>query len=263
MGKTKEIKPFQCTYEKIALFKRVPYWLYWGILGLLILLIYQLLIYFLSETDYFVSRLLSTFVFVGLPIGFIWTSRSFRELMEEFSPIAWTDKAEFEKWLNVRLKHNFTLSSRESRGLVIIIFVMAITTSIVSNRVLFQSDSLNAITFLLFILSAIIGGQVIFMVIALLATLTEIVKLPVEVPFFMLPHPAIGKLQGFYSTTAFIMTIAYVFTAVIFWQGPLGISTLAMFWLIILSFVPLSIFFWSSFQIHKLIQKLNILTCSK
>ena len=87
--------------------------------------------------------------------------------------------------------------------------------------------------------------------------LSEIVKRPNRIPFFMLRHSVISTLQNYYLIHAFFIIFYYICLIIAVWQGPYGFNHSMLFWLGCIAFYPLIVFSFSFYQIHLLMKNIK------
>lgn len=244
------------TFEAVILFKRIPYWLYWAVIGLLTFVIGELLIRAFSENNLFWSRLLFSVAFGTLPSVNIWSFYTFRKIMRELSTFFWETDAEFEIWLKNKEINIFTLSSWTAKYVTGFIFFAGLTTIIILGLPL-KSGICNIIGLISFALFLIFCGNTLYISIGLLSTVREIAKRPQRIPFFMIRHPVISKLQNYYFIQAILIVFYYAGLVIAVWQGPYGLNYAMLIWLTSLAIYPLAMFSWSFFQFHLLMQNIK------
>lgn len=249
-------KTIRCTYEQVILLKRIPYWIYWSAIGILGFTMWEIVIRAFGDKHFLWTQLLFGGGIALLPMTYVWMSHNFQNIMRILSPLLWSDNAEFEGWLEVRATRVFTLNSWQARLVTGFIVISALITVILS-RLPFNSSVLNFLALIGFTPLLVVCGQGAYILTHLLVTLREIVRRPPKVPFFMLSHSAISGLQNYYSATAVVVTLAYICLVIAVWQGPYGLSLEMQIWLTVLAFYPLSMFFWSFFQVHILMRNIK------
>jgi hypothetical protein len=247
-----------CIYEKIILFKKIPYWLYYPILGLGGFLLGDAIIRAFGEKRYFWTQI--TFAsYIGIvPVIIIWGSYKFQNILRELAPILWRQHDEFESWLQSKVERVFSLASFPSKIITLFVIVLGIFT-IFMVGLPFKSQIVNLMAAIGFFIVLFVCGQSAYLLIALLVTLREIVQRPPELPFFLLSHPAIINLQNFYSTVAICVTLGYISLIFALWYGPYGLSLEMQIWLTLLAFYPIILFSWSFLQIRNLMRKIKFL----
>ncbi len=176
--------------------------------------------------------------------------------MKTLSPLLWDDHIEFEKWLEIQEIHIFTLHSWPAKIVTGFITSAALITIITLGLPL-KSGIHLVVAYTFFFFLSMFCGQCLFISIGLLLKLKEIVDRPIKVPFFLLPHPGISRLQNFYSATTLIIVSFYTGFVIAVWLGPYGFNLAMLVWLTALSGYPLAMFSWSFFQIHFLLQNVK------
>lgn len=245
---------FECTYERIAPTKRIPYWVFWSLLGVLVFLVTEALAQIYGVDLYRVARISASILIALMPSAFIWFSRAFQETMQDVSRLMWSDKDPVESWMKERLEKAFTLSTWLSRVTVALVVIFA-TVTFMQTGPLYTPVPLNAAAYIEMTLMFAIGAQSLYLMVYMSAVLREIVRFPLRIPFFMVPHPAVTSLQRLYWAAVFRVSIAYVILAIGAWGGPLGLGAESLIWLTFLGLFPISMFFWSVAQIHSINQK--------
>lgn len=170
--------------------------------------------------------------------------------------LLWTDDAEFEGWLKIREKRIFTLRSSLAK-LVTGVIVVAGLITVITLELPFKSEITNIIGLIFFFFLLVICGHDLYISIDLIVTLKEIVWRPARVPFFMLPHPAIYRLQKYYLTAAILYVLFYIGLVFAVWQGPYGFNYIMIVWLTALAFYPLLMFFCSLIQVRNLLRNIK------
>jgi len=248
------------TYERIIPFKSIPYWLFWMLVGVLAFVSSEIIIRAYNEKrllPFLLLRSIISVAWAGFPITLTWLSHRFYDTIRFASDVFWSDAAEFEEWLERRHRRIFTFQSGASKLIALLIGISVTVTYSIGGLPL--ENPLPKFFFVITgTLLSIMGGHTAYIIIDLLATLVELVRRDVQIPFFRLPHPAITGLQNYYSVAALIMTAGYSSLVIAGWQSPYGLSNPAVItWLSILAFFPLALFILSSFQIHLLMSKVK------
>jgi len=247
------------TYERIILFKRMPYWLYWALMGLAVFLINKAANLILHERQFLFTEIVFSGAIGLLPTLMIFGSHEFEKTMVGLSSILWggnNNNEEFNQWLYERKTRIFTLKSWGAK-FITILFVACALLTISFLGLPFQSSIANGLALLGFISLLLMSGQTAYLLLDLLITLREIVYRPVNIPFYIQTHPAIKKLQSIYFSAALFTTLGYVLGVLSIWQSPYGFSFELQLWLTMLAFYPISMFFWSFFHVHILMQNIK------
>ncbi len=79
-----------------------------------------------------------------------------------------------------------------------------------------------------------------------------------SLPFFMLPHTSILRLQSLFSSAALMVSAFYAALVIAEWQGPYGLVPLTLIWLVGLAFYPVTLFLWSFFELHYLLREIKL-----
>ncbi|HNN14800.1 MAG TPA: hypothetical protein PKL78_14660 [Anaerolineales bacterium] len=245
--------------KKISLFERITpnwlsYWLFWPIVGLLSFIGSEIVIRFYAEKYLLITRMIFAACIAIFPLIVIILSRQFRPTMKSLSDLAWDNAAEFEDWCTEKEWRIFSSATQPAKVVVtVVVFAGVVTILIIGLPLRDLTASLLGLGGFVIVMS--ICGMGGFVLIELLITLVDLVRRDMHVPFFLLPHPAFTRLQNYYSLSAVFVTGSYVLLVVAVWQGPYGLTLGMLVWLAILSFYPFSMFIWSTFQIHTLMQK--------
>lgn len=241
-------------YEKIIPFKKMPYGLFWFLLGVLFGVAIELILYLFEGKSYYVTVLfLSTSIFIW-PTVFIWFSRSFSTIMTEISELMWENQDCFKNWLSEREKRIFSFRNFYPK-IISLIFGLGIPLTLCLLGIPVQNISVKILVLLALGFISFIGGHYAYVFIDLIITLREISNRPIRTPFFRLPHPSIVNLQRFYSTIT--MFILFAFSSLLFtvWNSPYGLHPYLLVWLSILGVYPFAMFLWSMYLIHKMMVK--------
>jgi len=248
------------TYERIIPFKSIPYWVFWIGIGILAFSSSEIIVRAYNEKGFLpflALRCIMSIVWAGFPITLTWLSHGFFDTMRFASDIFWSDAAEFEDWLERRQKRIFTFQSGFSKLIALIVGISVTATYSLGGLPLH-----NTLPIIYFVITgtllSIMGGQTVYIIFDLLATLAELTRKDAHIPFFRIPHPAITRLQNYYAVAALIMTAGYISLIVAGWQSPYGLFNPGVItWLSILAFFPLALFILSSYQIHLLMSKIK------
>lgn len=245
-----------CTYERIIIFKRVPFWAYWFVVSLLTFLVGETLVRLFADSHYFWAQCLLSIASGLLPTAYILFSHRFQDALEEVSSIAWEDSEEFKEWLKARSTRIFTLKFWPAKVVSSLITILGlITVALLGSP--FQSPLVTMLALLWFAYILVICGHGLYICMYLLYTLREVVLRPVEVPFYRIHHPAIERLQSCYYFVAVSIFLAYLALALTIRLGPYGLVPALQIWLTILAFYPLSLFLWSFFHIHAWLKRIK------
>lgn len=245
-----------CTFERVIIFKRISYRVYWPFMGFFLFIAGEILVRILNETGFTITRIVFSAAFGLIPVLIISSFYRFEKVMKDLSNILWDDNDEFESWLKHRMARIYTLKFWPSRIITVLISLGALFT-ILNLGLPFQSKVGNIIALLLFIPPLFVVGQSAYILLDSLFTLRDLSHRSANVPFYFQPHPAIRALQNGYSTFALVVALGYIFLAISIWQGPYGFSLEMQIWLTLLAFYPISMFFWSFYHVHILMQKIK------
>lgn len=234
--------------------KWLPYWLYWPFLALLFFIGSEIVIRYFAEKYLLITRLIFAACISFFPMMVIILSHTFRSTMKGLSNLVWNDDTDFDSWCSENEWRIFSLKTKRTKLINTTVIIVGVAT-ILAVGLPFQNMIANLMGLVGFVEVLAICGCGGSVLIELLLTLVDLTQKDVHVPFFLLPHPAFMRLQNYYSLLAIFVTSSYILLVVAVWQGPYGLTFGMLVWLAILSFYPLSTFIWSTFQIHKLMQK--------
>jgi hypothetical protein len=247
----KQSHAIYCTFERIILLRTIPYWLYWPLVGMAFLILGEVFAQSINDPFFFWPRAIFAFGLATVPTVHIWLCHSFDDLMQDlFSAVLKKGKL-FEDWLISSKENAFTLQSRTAKLVTGVVIAFGLSSVSLLGPP-FGVPFYNTLGLLIFTLFLYICGQSLYIAIALLFLLARIVRLPINVPFSLMPAPTLSKLQNYYLTLGCSILLFYIALALAVWQGPYGIQPLLLVWLIVLSLYPLGIFFASILQIHVL-----------
>lgn len=249
-------KSLKSTFESIILIKKIPYWLYWLIIGTTGFIFGEFLFNYLGEQPFIIDRVIGAYTITIIPILNIWLFYSFRKTLKEIINSVWERDEAAESWLQERESRIFTLRQLPAKLVTGFIVISGLIT-IAMLGLPFRSTTTNILGVIAFTVLLWFCGQTLYISFDLLVTLRDIVNKPTDVPFMLLPNPAVSKLQTYYSTAALTITFLYTSLVVAIWQGPYGINTVMLIWLTVLAFYPTSMLVWSFTQIHTLIRNIK------
>ena len=243
-------------YERVVPHKRIPSWLFWLILGWLILLpSSQIIGNKFGITHLRLARTIGAIAAPFLPVAYIWLHHSYRRTMNGLSKILWQDREEYSDWLKGREETIFTFVRPPSKLFTLAVLVATALTTILSD--LGYTSTSHQIFLTLWIFPILFlcshGTYILF---ALLAELFRTVRRPAKIPFLMLPHPSIIDLQNFFSNGALVFTILFILLTIAFYDA-FQTNIVGIIWLSIISLYPLSLFLWSILQVHVLMKKIK------
>ncbi len=252
-----QTKNILTTYEKLIPFKRIPYWLYFPALSLIVLIVVEIIFSLISHKNSLISEIVVAIELAILPTFYIWMSKRFQLAALEISPILWNNDKDFQEWLHARIKRIFTLDSFGAKFLVTTMAGGAILTTIAIG--LPYKETLPNLFILIGLTAfALVGCQGAYILTDSGITLNEIVRRPIQkTPFFLLPPPAISSLQNLYLSIILTAAFTYTIFSVAAWQSPFGLTSGVIAWLWIGGAFPLGFFFWSSFQFYILIKRIK------
>ena len=249
--KSKKFKYVKSTFEYLTI-KKIPYWIYWPIIGLVSYIVSELLIFYFKENRFFITQLFLSFGIYTWPVGFIYFSRTFDNIMDDLYMIFWRNKKEAEQWYNYHAKRMFTLKTIYSKTLFSIFFIL-LTLTLLYSGLPFTNNKMKIITLFQFFLIAFIAANAIPIVCYNFIILQDLVKLKPKIPFFMFPHIGLINLKKYIFSVISIITIEYFILVVTFKYSPYGFSYLYMPWATFLAIFPLGLFFWALFKFHEIV----------
>jgi hypothetical protein len=247
------------TYETLIPFKKIPYWVFWPAFGLLSFGVGEVLRRQYGADQYLLIQFLFSVGVALLPIIYIQFSHYFQSMMKDISTIFWENSADFMLWLESRVKRIFRFSSWGSVIITALITVPGLITILFAVGVPSKFRGLNMFGLIFFVVVLVLCGQGLYMCLDLLTTLRELVLRPVHIPFFMMEHRVISKLQNYYAFVGATVAFAYMWLVVATWRSPYGLSNnVLQVWLTILALYPLAIFVISFQQIHIFMRNIKL-----
>jgi hypothetical protein len=243
------------TYERLTL-KKLNYWLFWPLLGVIGFLLGELLINIFADRHFLITQLLFGLGVGILPLSFIGFSHSLQKVILQISRFFWDDEDEFLDWLENRIQRCFTLRFWPSRLVTGSVIVLGSGT-VLFLGLPFKTTLLNILAYIGFSFVLIICGQIMYMISDSLIILRELINRPIKIPFYFLPHPAINELQNHYMMLSFFTIVTYIILVISIWQGPYGINIEMQVWLTVLAIYPISILFWVFSSVHKLMKRIK------
>lgn len=242
----------RCIYERIIPFRSIPYYVFWPLVSVISFVGWQLLGWAFQEATYVGAQL----VFVGWlslgPVLFVASSHGFQATMEDLSPLLWDTSDSFRQWLDSRTEQVFTFRTWCARLVTTVVVVAGMVT--VCWALPFRSVMLNVLALITFAGVLFLSGHTAYFILALLVTLRDVTHRTPNLPFYGLPHPAIDRLQDYYFSASSFIALGYGSLVVAVWQGPYGFNLEMQVWLGVLSLFPLSMFLWTTGQVHVLIR---------
>jgi len=249
--KSKKFKYVKSTFEYLTI-KKIPYWIYWPIIGLIFYIVSELLIFYFKENRFFITQLFVSLGVFSWPVGYIYFSRTFNNIMGDLYMIFWRNKKDAVKWYNYHTLRMFTLKTMYSKILFSIFFIL-LTFTLLYSGLPFTNNKMKIISLFEFFLIAFIAANAIPIVFYNFIILQDLVKLKPIIPFFMFQHIGLIKLRRYLFSVIIFITIAYFVLVVAFKYSPYGLSFLYMPWATFLAIFPFGLFFWSLFKIHEIV----------
>ncbi len=248
-----------CVYEKYILIKRLHYVVYYFLVGTLALIIEELLLHTSGESSSLLFRILITYCsFTIFPIVPIYFSHEFRfTLHKTKSFLIPPNINNYESWVSKKTDDFFSLKSWPVQ-LSVFILGTSIMATILSFPKPYTAVFPNIIVYLSMLPGVYIGSHGVYFVFYILYFLSQYVKYPINVPFFMIQNEELKYIQAFYFRTALLVLFCYSAVIVLtIWPNPFSFSGLVLFWLSFLGFCPLILFLWSYYQIHILMLRIK------
>ncbi len=249
--KSKKFKYVKSTFEYLTI-KKIQYWIYWPIIGLASYIVSELLIFYFEENRFFITQLFVSLGVCSWPVGYIYFSRTFNNIMGDLYMIFWRNKKDAVKWYNYHTLRMFTLKTMYSKILFSIFFIL-LTFTLLYSGLPFTNIKINIISLFGFFLIAFIAANAIPIVCYNFIILQDLVKLKPIIPFFMFPHIGLIKLKKYIFSVISTITIVYFILIVAFKYSPYGLSYLYMPWATFLAIFPFGLFFWALFKFHEII----------
>ena len=164
------VESCKSTFEKIAVFTRIPYTLFWLGIGSIDFLLGKLLIWVYAENSLFYNLLIMCTTLATLPLINIWFFYSFKRLMKELSLFFWENKEEFEIWYKNTENYIFTFNSWQAKFVTGFILIAGLAT-VLSLGLPFKSAMCNIAGLSAFAFLLIFCGTTLHTSIGLLITL--------------------------------------------------------------------------------------------
>lgn len=247
---------YKCTYERIIPDDRIPYWLFWSLFGVVAFLISEVVARASSEHEYRLAWAMLAVLLALIPFGFTWISHGFQRTTRRMRDLFWEDDKQFDEWMAPRFEATFTFT-RRAKIFTTILLAAAFLTILLPASNVYRSRSLNLLIYIEMSVCFIVGLQTAYMLVSLLGLLMKIVRMPVTVPFYRLPHPEISSLQNYFSGATLIVTVAYIVLVIAAWASPLSSLVEARVWLVILALYPFTMFIWTLTQVRYLNQRVR------
>lgn len=245
------------TYERLVPHRKIAYWLFWPVLGLAAFVSGELIRRYYGADHYWLIQFLFSMGVVLLPLIYIQFSHFFQATIKD-SPIFWENEVALDCWLEARVKRIFTFNSRGSIAVTALITVPGLITILVMGLPS-KFRSLNIFGLIFFAAILTLCGHGLYMCLDLLRTLHELVMRPIHVPFFMMEHSVISKLQNYYAFVGATVSFAYIWLVVATWMSPYELSNgVLQTWLTVLAIYPLAIFIVSFQQIHVFMRNIKL-----
>jgi hypothetical protein len=194
-----------------------------------------------------------------LPLLHIQFSHHFQKMMDEISPVFWSNPDKYQEWKLDRTTRIFTFSSLAPIAVTATITVPGmLTILLVGWPSRYWALTIFALCFFSVIL--MFCGHGLYICLDLLATLRELVSRPITAPFFMMEYKTISKLQNYFAFVAAAVTFCYIWLLIAIWKSPYGLSRPSLqVWLTVLALYPVGLFVVSLQQIHVLMRNIKLL----
>lgn len=250
------MKMMKNIYEALIPSKRIPFWIFWLLLGWAVLVPSgQIIGIYFGNNHLPLTRIIAGFAAPFLPLVYNWLHHGYKKVMQGLSSILWQDDLDFVEWLSYQEESIFTFKKLPAKLFTGIVLLATITTTAISNLE-FNSIS-HRVFFILWIIPILfLCSHGTYILYALLSNLHAVARRPAKVPFFMLPHPAISELQNYFSKGAIAITVLYILLVIAFYEA-FQTNLIGLVWLSILGLYPLSMFIWSLLQVHVLMKMIK------
>lgn len=252
------VERIQSPYEKISTIFKIPYWIFWPLVGIILFSILQIIIYLNHETSYFITYAIGIIGIISWPIAMIYTSIEFYNVTKALIPIIWTE-IQYDEWYTEQGNINFRFNQLSHHCLTIIIVIAGIYTY-ASLPLPFNYVSSNVVCILIFIIVIFIGSHSAYTIVRYIISLRNIsLAYSPKIPFYYLPHPSIDNLHSFYLKASIIVTLGYFSLLIAVRYSPYElINAFVILWLSFLAFFPILLFFLSNYYIHTIMLNVKI-----
>ena len=245
------------TYERLVP-RRISYLVFWPVVSFFVLITGEAIRRYYRADKYWLIEVLYSVGIAFLPLLHIQFSHHFQSMMNEISPVFWSDHDDFQKWQHDRTTRIFTFSSLASIAVTAIITVPGILTIFLVGWPS-RYWGLNIFALCFFPVVLIFCGHGLYICLDLMVTLRELVSRPIPAPFFMMEYKTISKLQNYFAFVAAAVTFCYIWLVIAIWKSPYGLSSSSLqVWLTILALYPVGLFVVSLQQIHVLMRNIKL-----
>lgn len=239
--------------------KKINYAVFWLILGTVLLLIQELVIFLARESENQLwSRAIVIYVLFSGIVTAIWLSRAPRNTLTSFSTFLIMPGEDKEKWIETNIAHMFSFRTIDKVAFIII-FIGVGVIIFVKDLTPFFSCSASLVWYLEWSVALAFTGYASHGILFGIHLLGRIVgDYRLSIPFYRINHPAIQSLTNFYLVKfSLVQLIFYIFILIAVGTSPYGFSYQTIVWSAGLAFFPLATFVWSFGQIHKLLQRVK------
>lgn len=245
-------------YWHLTLFLKSKYIIYWLMLGTVVILIGEIVLYFFGEPRFICTEIFFAYFIIGaIPAVNLFSVNVFIKLIDALSHMFKLEVESFPSWIIQEGRKLFDVRYLPMWATSLSINFLGSLTLIAAGLP-FKSELVNIITLIAIQPIFFICGQGAYFLAATMIFQYRLVRLSLSIPFLEYCNRAIYKLSSSSYSLAFFALIEYggLFFAVRF--GPYGDSDLMMPWLIGLAVTPIITFVWSIFQIHFLQQEIKL-----
>lgn len=249
--KSTKFKYVKSTFEYLTV-KKIPYWIYWPVIGVILYIFSEIIIFYFEEKRFFISRIVLILEVFSWPITYIYFSRRFYNLMEDIHTIFWQNKKDADIWYNHQAEKIFTLKPISSRILVLFFSILLILT-LLCLGLPFTNNIINITLVFVFFFISFIPANGVLIVFYNFVILQDLSKLNPEIPFFLFPNTCLIKIKRhLFSGTSIIAIVVFVLI-VGFNYSPYGLNFLLKLWLFAIALFPLCLFFWALSKVQEII----------
>jgi len=245
-------------YWHLTLFLKSKYIVYWLLVGTVVILIYEIVLYFFGEPRFIWTEIFFAYFIIGvIPAVNLFSVNVFIKLMDALSPMLKLEVGSFPSWIVQEGRKLFDVRYFSMWATSLSINILGSLT-LMAAGLPFKSEFVNIITLIAIQPIFFICGQGAYFLAATMIFQYRLVRLSLSIPFLEYCNRAIYKLSSSSYSLAFFVLIEYggLFFAVRF--GPYGNSIFMMPWLIGLAVTPIITFVWGIFQIHFLQQEIKM-----
>jgi len=125
--KSRKFKYVKSTFEYLII-KKIPYWIYWPIIGFIFYTVSELLIFYFKEKRYFICQLFLVLGIYSWPVAYIYFSKKFSSVIRNLYKIFWQNEEGAIEWYDYHAKRTFTLNTIYSKIIFLLVFILLIFT---------------------------------------------------------------------------------------------------------------------------------------